>query len=109
MVCVLTNKKNVKRERDESARKKQKRKSRRKTTDRERRCPRKKEAKNETKIHSFSLPIGGGVWCSSVVVLIIILRITTTIKASESCNSSRALSKEAKERSTGKRELFRTE
>ena len=57
----------------------------------------------------FSLPIGGGVWCSSVVVLIIILRITTTIKASESCNSSRALSKEAKERSTGKRELFRTE
>jgi hypothetical protein len=50
-------KKNVKRERDESARKKQKRKSRRKTTDKERRCPRKKEAKNETKIHSFSLSL----------------------------------------------------
>ena len=57
MVCVLTNKKNVKRERDESARKKQKRKSRRKTTDRERAAREKKEAKNETKIHSFSLSL----------------------------------------------------
>ena len=99
MVCVLTNKKNVKRERREST-KEAKEKNRRKTTDRETLPEKKRSKKNETKI--------GGVWCSSVV-LIIILRITTTIKASESCNSSRALSKEAKERSTGKRELFRTE
>ena len=76
----------------------------------ERELPEKKRSKKRDKNSLFfSLPIGGGVWCSSVVVLIIILRITTTIKASESCNSSRALSKEAKERSTGKRELFRTE
>ena len=105
-MCVLTNKKNVKRERDESARKKQKRKSRRKTTDKERELPEKKRSKKRDKNSLFfSLPIGGGVWRYSVVVLII-LRIITTIKASESCNSSRALSKEAKERSTGKRELF---
>ena len=99
MVRVLTNKKNVKRERREST-KEAKEKNRRKTTDRETLPEKKRCKKNETKI--------GGVWCSSVV-LIIILRITTTIKASESCNSSRALSKEAKERSAGKRELFRTE
>jgi hypothetical protein len=99
-VCVLTNKKNVKRERPrEHERSKREKADEKQQTERE--LPEKKRSKkNETKI--------GGVWCSSVV-LIIILRITTTIKASESCNSSRALSKEAKERSTGKRELFRTE
>ena len=106
MVCVLTNKKNVKREREHERSKREKADEKQQT---ERELPEKKRSKKRYKNSLFfSLPIGSGVWCSSVVVLII-LRITTTIKASESCNSSRALSKEAKERSTGKRELFRTE
>ena len=94
-------------ERDERARKKQKRKSRRKTTDREREAAReKKKQKTRQKFTLFLSPNWWWWWCSSVVVLLILRRILTTIKASESCNSSRALSKEAKERSTERRERF---
>lgn len=109
MVCVLTNKKNVKRERRERTKEAKEKKQTKNNRQRETLPEKKRSKKRDKNSLFFSLPLGGGVWCSSVVVLIIILRITTTIKASESCNSSRALSKEAKERSTGKRELFRTE
>ena len=108
-MCVLTNKKNVKRETRENERSKREKADEKQQTESEKLPEKKRSKKRDKNSLFFSLPIGGGVWCSSVVVLIIILRITTTIKAPESCNSSRALSKEAKERSTGKRELFRTE
>lgn len=112
VVCVLANKKNVKRER-----KKRKRKSRDENNrDREKKAlpEKKRSAKNETKIHSFSLsrPIGG-VWCASVVVrILIILRITTTtttIKASERCNNSsqkRSRKKRKKEARQGRERFF---
>ena len=104
-MCVLTNKKNVKRETRENERSKREKADEKQQTESEKLPEKKRSKKRDKNSLFFSLPIGGGVWRYSVVVLII-LRIITTIKASESCNSSRALSKEAKERSTGKRELF---
>lgn len=116
VVCVLANKKNVKRERKRERKKKRKRKSRDENNrDREKKAlpEKKRSAKNETKIHSFSLsrPIGG-VWCASVVVRILILRITTTtttIKASERCNNSsqkRSRKKRKKEARQGRERFF---
>jgi len=110
VVCVLANKKNVKRER-----KKRKRKSRDENNrDREKKAlpEKKRSAKNETKIHSFSLSTNWRCWCASVVVLIIIiLRITTTttIKASERCNNSsqkRSRKKRKKEARQGRERFF---
>ena len=91
MVRVLTNKKNVKRE-----------------SERARKLPEKKKKQKPRQkfVTLFLSPNWWWWWCSSVVVLLILRRILTTIKASESCNSSRALSKEAKERSTERRERF---
>ena len=75
-------------------------------------CPRKKEEqKTRQKFTLFhSRPIGG-VWCASVVVRILILRITTTtttIKASERCDSSqkRSRKKRKKEARQGRERFF---
>ena len=80
-----------------------------KCEEREREHERRKRKKSKKRDKNFTLFLSPNwwCWCSSVVVLIILPRIIiTTIKASESCNSSRALSKEAKERSTERRERF---
>ena len=82
-------------------------------TDRQREAlpEKKRKAKNETKISFPFSPLSTNwrCWCSSVVVLILILRITTTtIKASERCNSSQKLSrkKRKKEAQEGRERFF---
>ena len=72
-MCVFSREQKKCEERDKRERKKQKRKSRRKTTDREReaKLPEKKRSKKRDKNSLFfSLPIGGGVWRYSVVIII---------------------------------------
>ena len=70
--------------------------------------PKKKPKKQKTR-QKFTLflsrPIGG-VWCSSVVVRILILRITTTttIKASERCDSSQKRSRKKRKKEARERE-----
>ena len=107
VVCVFSRTKKMWREKERSEREK----AETKTTDRQQRSSareKKKRAKNETKIHSFSLSTNWRCWCSSGVVLILILRITTTIKASERCNSSQKLSrkKRKKEAQEGRERFF---
>ena len=113
VVCVFSEQKKCE-ERDEreNERSEREKKQRRKTTETERSClpEKKRRAKNEKKIHSFSLSTN---WrCASVVVRILILRITTTtttIKASERCNNSsqkRSRKKRKKEARQGRARFF---
>ena len=112
---VLTNKKNVKRERKERERKqtfafggvqKEKKAEKAETPQRDRKKRKKIFCKNETKILLSRPPqLEVLVFFSRWVILLPRITTTTTTKASiKSCNSSHALSKEAKERSTRERE-----